>query len=71
MTLTQAAMDILTTLSKKYFPEATPVIPHDPVQPLSLDYISSANHDGLRKIEMFLPIEIAPNTSGVIIFKVH
>ena len=47
MTLTRAAMDILTNLSPTYFPEITPVIPHDPTQPLSLDHISSANQDGL------------------------
>ena len=42
-TISRSAMDTLTALSQNYFPKVTPVIPHDPTQPLSLDHISSAN----------------------------
>ena len=70
-TISRPAMDAFVTLSQSYFPEVKPIIPYDPTQPLSLDHISSANEDGLQKIEMFLPIEITPTTSGVMIFKIQ
>ena len=70
-TISRSAMDTFVTLSQSYFPEVTLIIPYDPTQPLSLDHISSANQDGLQKIEMFLPIEITPTTSGVMIFKIQ
>ena len=64
-------MDTFVNLSRSYFPEVTPIIPQEYTQPLSLDHISSANQDGLQNLEMFLPIEVNPTTSGVVTFKIQ
>ena len=71
MTILNSTMTILIELTKTHFPEATIAIILDPIQPTTLDHISSTTQDGIKKIEIFVPVEIVPNVTRVLIFKVQ
>ena len=71
MTASKAAMRIIETLVRTFFPEATLQANLDQLHPTTLDHLSTTTQAGIANIEVLVPVTITPKAVGVAVLKLH